>query len=122
MASSGQSVRASHFLIKHAESRNPVSRRTNESTANYAKAAALDEMHKWIAELEKDTRPLPEKFAALALHRSDCGSYKDGGDLGYFGVGDMQKPFEDATFATQVGEVSGVVDSDSGWHIIYRTA
>jgi NIMA-interacting peptidyl-prolyl cis-trans isomerase 1 len=34
----------------------------------------------------------------------------------------MQKPFEDATYALQVGEMSGVVDTDSGVHIILRTA
>lgn len=45
-----------------------------------------------------------------------------GGDLGPFGRGQMQKPFEDATFHLQVGELSTVVDTDSGVHIILRTA
>ena len=69
-------VRASHLLIKHAESRNPVSRRTNESTSGMSKEAARAELQKWIDTLNEDQRPLPEKFAALAAHRSDCGSYK----------------------------------------------
>lgn len=45
-----------------------------------------------------------------------------GGDLGNFERGMMQKPFEDAAFALNVGQLSDVVDSDSGVHIILRTA
>ena len=118
----GVQVRASHMLIKHAESRNPISRRTNESTAALSKADAESEMNKWIAELEKDTRPMAEKFAALAFHRSDCGSFEVGGDLGEFTHGEMQQPFEEAVQALNVGEVSGIVTTDSGTHIIFRTA
>jgi NIMA-interacting peptidyl-prolyl cis-trans isomerase 1 len=77
-------VRCSHVLIKHAESRNPVSRRTGESTTSLSRADAEAEMAKWVESLEKDERPLPEKFASLAYHRSDCGSFQQGGDLGSF--------------------------------------
>jgi NIMA-interacting peptidyl-prolyl cis-trans isomerase 1 len=62
------------------------------------------------------------KFEDLAVQYSDCNSGTRGGDLGPFGRGMMQKPFEDATFALQVGELSDVVDTDSGVHIILRTA
>ena len=61
-------------------------------------------------------------FAAKAKARSDCSSFSSGGDLGNFGPGQMQKPFEDASFALDVGEISGIVESDSGLHIILRTA
>lgn len=60
-------------------------------------------------------------FAELASKVSDCSSAKRGGDLGLFGRGAMQKPFEDAAFALKVGELSGIVDTDSGLHIILRT-
>lgn len=53
---------------------------------------------------------------------SDCSSAKRGGDLGLFGRGAMQKPFEEAAFALKVGEMSQIVDTDSGVHIIIRTA
>ena len=71
-------VRASHVLIKHANSRNPVSRRTDESVAGVREEVAEAELRGWIAELKKDPRPMPEKFAALACHRSDCGSFQCG--------------------------------------------
>ena len=114
-------VRCSHVLIKHAESRNPISRRTNKSTAEYSLADAEAEMDKWIASLKKDERPLPEKFAALAAHRSDCGSFALGGDLGWFGTGEMQSQFEEAAITTKIGEVSKPFNSDSGTHILFRT-
>lgn len=64
---------------------------------------------------------MAEKFAALAYHRSDCGSFQNGGDLGEFGPGEMQAPFEAATKALKPGQLSGMVETDSGLHIIYRT-
>ena len=63
-----------------------------------------------------------ESFAKYALERSDCGSYKANGDLGFFGRGDMQQPFEEASFALQKDEMSGIVSTDSGYHLIYRIA
>jgi peptidyl-prolyl cis-trans isomerase NIMA-interacting 1 len=59
-------------------------------------------------------------FMDIAKTESDCSSAQRGGDLGLFGRGQMQKSFEDATFALKVGEISGLVDSDSGIHIILR--
>jgi peptidyl-prolyl cis-trans isomerase NIMA-interacting 1 len=63
-----------------------------------------------------------KSFEEIAARESDCSSAHRGGDLGEFGRGMMQKPFEDATFALKVGEMSGIVDTDSGVHIIVRTA
>ena len=62
------------------------------------------------------------KFEDLASEFSDCSSAKRGGDLGPFGRGQMQKPFEDATYALKVDELSEPVFTDSGVHIILRTA
>ena len=62
-----------------------------------------------------------DKFGELARKHSDCSSHDHDGDLGRFGSGQMQKPFEDAAFALGVGEISGIVDTQSGVHLILRT-
>jgi NIMA-interacting peptidyl-prolyl cis-trans isomerase 1 len=64
----------------------------------------------------------PEKFAELATIHSDCSSHSNGGDLGWFGRGQMQKPFEDAAYGTEVGQISDIISSDSGVHLVLRTA
>lgn len=99
--------RASHILIK-AEKSEPAAQRQ----AAKAKAEML------LAELRKD----PKQFAELAKKNSDdIGSAANGGDLDYFGKGAMVKPFEDAAFKLKKGEISGVVESDFGYHIIVLT-
>lgn len=58
-------------------------------------------------------------FAEVAMAKSlDTGSGSAGGELGWFGLGMMVKPFEDAVVAAKVGEVTGPVQSDFGFHLI----
>ena len=60
-------------------------------------------------------------FASLAQQHSSCPSKARGGDLGEFGPGQMVKPFEDATLATPIGEISQPVQTQFGYHLIHRT-
>ena len=61
-------------------------------------------------------------FEKLAEDFSECSSAKDGGDLGSFGKGMMVPAFEKVAFALKVGETSGVVKTQFGFHLIMRTA
>lgn len=100
--------RASHILIK-AEKSAPQADRAKAK----AKAEAL------LAELRKN----PAAFADLARKNSeDPGSAEKGGDLDFFGRGAMVKPFEDAAFGLKPDELSAVVESDFGYHIIKLAA
>lgn len=109
-------VRASHILVKHTGSRRPASWRCPVVTLS------LEEAKTKLASIRADIVAKKARFEDVARVESDCSSAAKGGDLGVFGRGQMQKPFEDATYALAVGELSGLVESDSGVHIILRTA
>jgi peptidyl-prolyl cis-trans isomerase C len=60
-------------------------------------------------------------FAELAKTNSTDGSAANGGDLGWFGLGMMVKPFEDAVLTLKPGEVSAPIQTDFGWHLVKLT-
>jgi peptidyl-prolyl cis-trans isomerase C len=62
-----------------------------------------------------------EDFSALAKIHSKCPSGQNGGDLGMFSRGQMVKPFEDVAFGSDVGQTSGPVQTQFGYHSIQRT-
>ena len=100
--------RASHILINSGREAAPAD-----------KAAARAKAEKLLEQLRKN----PNDFAKLAKENSqDPGSAERGGDLDFFGKGMMVKPFEDAAYALKEGEISNVVQSDFGFHIIRVTA
>ena len=86
-------MRASHILVDTLE----------QATALHKQANALN-------------------FGSLAQTHSKCPSGANGGDLGMFQRGQMVKPFEDVAFGIDVGQVSGPVQTQFGYHLIQRTA
>jgi len=77
------------------------------------RADALLEINKIIDKINEG-----EDFSEVLTHLSDFGENISGGDLGFFGKGRMIKSFEDASFALRPGEVSGIVETMFGYHII----
>jgi peptidyl-prolyl cis-trans isomerase D len=102
-----QQREASHILIAASK---------NAAPAEKAKAKAKAE------ELLSQIRKNPKQFEELATKYSqDPESAKKGGELGAFGRGMMVKPFDDAVFSMKVNEISNIVESDFGYHIIKLT-
>ncbi|MFT3665606.1 SurA N-terminal domain-containing protein [Piscinibacter sp.] len=99
--------RASHILVKAEKG---------------APAAERDKARAKAEHLLAEVRKAPGSFADVARKNSDDpGSAQRGGDLDFFGRGAMVKPFEDAAFGLKPGEISGVVESDFGYHVIQVT-
>lgn len=96
--------RASHILVK--------------ADDDAARPAAKAKAEKLLAQVKADSA----KFAELAKQSSDDpGSAAQGGDLGSFTRDTMVKPFADAVFGMKVGEISGLVETQYGYHIIRLT-
>ena len=96
--------RASHILIK-----------ADKSAAADARAKSRAKAEALLADLRKNSAT----FAEVAKKNSeDPGTAERGGDLDFFSRGAMVKPFEDAAFSMKAGEISNVVESDFGFHII----
>ncbi|MCX7147649.1 MAG: SurA N-terminal domain-containing protein [Sulfuritalea sp.] len=103
----GETRRASHILIRAAKD-------APEAEAKAAKAKA--------EELLAQVKKTPADFARIAKQNSqDPGSAEKGGDLDWFGRGAMVKAFEDTAFALKDGQISDVVRSDFGFHVIRLT-
>lgn len=116
-------VRILHILKKHKDARRPSSWRRSQITIT--KEEAIEELQGLIDVLQEvdasnDKDELRATFEELARTESDCNSAKRGGDLGYFGPKKMQPTFEDASFRLQINEMSGIVETSSGVHVLLR--
>ncbi len=89
---------------------------TNQVKASHILVNTEAEAEQLINKLNSGSR-----FEDLARKHSSCPSGKKGGDLGYFGRGQMVKPFEDAAFDLNRGETSKPVKTQFGYHIIKVT-
>ena len=100
-------VKASHILIS-----------TVDDNGKELSEAKKKEAKKKAEEVLKKAKS-GEEFSELAKEYSDDpGSAANGGDLGYFTKGQMVQPFEEAAFSLKSGEISGLVESEYGYHII----
>ncbi len=100
-------ILASHILIMYQGS--------SRSTATRSKEEATE----LIVELKRQLDTGAD-FEALAKKYSDCASSSRGGDLGLFRRGEMVPAFDDAAFSLPIDGLSDVVETDFGFHIIYR--
>jgi peptidyl-prolyl cis-trans isomerase D len=101
---SAEERRARHILVK-----------ADKDAAADVKQKAKARAEGLLAEVRKS----PDSFADVARKNSDDpGSAQQGGDLDFFGRGMMTKPFEDAVYAMKPGEISNVIETDFGFHII----
>ncbi|KAL8783948.1 MAG: hypothetical protein Q9213_004278 [Squamulea squamosa] len=107
-------IHAAHLLVKHKDSRRPGS--WKEPTITRTKEEAIDILKGHERRIQSGEISLGD----LAQTESDCSSARKNGDLGFFGKGEMQKEFEEVAFGLELGQVSGVVDTASGVHLIQR--
>lgn len=104
-------IGAKHILISYAGAEHAI----KGATRSEAEARALAE------QIAGDAKAEGADWNALAAKYTDePGSKETGGDLGKFGRGQMVKAFENAAFALQVGQISAVVQSPFGFHVIQR--
>jgi NIMA-interacting peptidyl-prolyl cis-trans isomerase 1 len=118
-------VRVSHILKKSNQSRRPASWRNPNITQSIEEARRqIEDIRQTLVNTlhTEGEQAMINLFAQIASQESDCSSAQKGGDLDYFGKGQMQKPFEDKSFSLAVGELSDITETDSGIHIILRTA
>lgn len=109
-------VRASHLLIKNVTSRKPRSWKSPDGIS-----LSRDDAIAKMKTFQKQIINGEVNFADLTQAESDCSSHSNGGDLGFFGKGQMQPAFEQTAFSLNVGEFSDIIETDSGIHILQRT-
>lgn len=101
-----EQIRASHILVKVPEDANDEVKK--------AKRAAIDKARERVTTGKED-------FAKVAAEVSECPSKEKGGDLDFFAKGQMVAEFDKAAFGLKADEISGVVTTQFGYHIIKRT-
>lgn len=125
-----ETVCCRHLLVKHTGVRNPRSKRTSQRVT-LSRQEALQYVKKIHEKLKKERLAVEKNessetsfedtFSRTAKAESDCSSFRHGGNLEPFKKTGMQKAFSAPAFALRVHEMSGIVESNSGYHIIYRT-
>ena len=103
-----EQIQVSHVLVSYVNAQNSSSLLTKEE--------ALERIQDLKSQVLSGM-----SFSEIATEFSDCPSAEKGGDLGEFSRGAMVKAFDMAAFELEVGEVSEVVETEFGYHLIHRT-
>lgn len=101
-------IRVAHILLMYKGSMRSEATRSKDEALS-----AIEEIRGEIAD--------GADFGQMARQYSDCPSSEEGGDLGYFGKGAMVGEFEDAAFELEPGDISDIVETPFGFHLIQRT-
>ena len=121
-----EEVKASHILISASEpairskiTEEDKDKKLSEEEINKKVKAEMDEAKNRAEKVLEDVKANPEKFAEIAKKESqDPSSAQKGGDLGFFSKDKMVPAFAKAAFDTKPGEISGLVKTEYGYHII----
>lgn len=100
-------IRAAHILLMYKGAMRSQATRTKEE--------ALSAISEIMEEIKEGA-----EFGQMARQYSDCPSSEEGGDLGFFPKGAMVPEFDAAAFKLAAGEISGVVETPFGYHLIQR--
>lgn len=111
-------IRCSHILLKHNAVKNPYARDIEEDDKfiNRDKKTAVATIKGMYTEIHQG-----RTFDQVAKVFSECTSGPKGGDLGLIKRGEMPVAFDDAAFRLKVDELSEIIETDLGFHIILRT-
>ena len=82
-----------------------------------SKLSQIEEIYNKITS-DHGMNPSSSEFAKYASEFSECPSKKKGGELGYFGRGQMVGDFEQAAFSTPPGQMTGIIKTKHGYHLI----
>eukprot|EP00040_Diaphanoeca_grandis_P007336 m.40543 g.40543 ORF g.40543 m.40543 type:complete len:115 (+) comp18527_c0_seq1:156-500(+) len=113
-------VKVAHILIKHCDSRRCASWR--DPDGHVILKRSKDDAKAMLQSLIEQIKAGTKKFKELASTESDCGSHEQGGDLGEIIPGVFLPEFEVVAMGLEVEEISPIIETESGVHVLFRTA
>lgn len=120
-----QQVRIRHVLMKHRDCKSSMDKVRNKPVTR-TRAQAERALRQVLIEIQLDPKQRSQRFCQRCRELSECPSCLKGGDMvgdiDWVRKGKMGAAFDEVAFALQVGQLSDLVDSEAGIHILWRTA